>query len=61
MTEETLKHLSLDGLYDLMLLSITALLEAVEKKDEAGTVARKKQVELLQSVIRAKKIQLSRS
>ena len=55
MTDQTLKHLDMDGLLDLMLLSIKDLLEAMEKEDEIGTKVRKKQVELLQRLIVKKK------
>ena len=59
MTEQTLKHLAMDGLVDLLLLSVTEFLEALEKKDEIGVRVKRKQIELLQGVIQAKKIELS--
>ncbi len=55
MTEETLKHLAMDGLFDLMMLSVSELFEAMDKKDEIGIKVKKKQLELLQRVIIAKK------
>jgi len=61
MTEETLKHLTMDGLFDLMLLGTKEVLEAIDKKDEIGRRVKQKQLELLQRVIVAKKLELSRS
>ena len=61
MTEETLKHLTMDGLFDLMVLGTKELLEASDKKDEIGIRVKQKQHELLQRVIVAKKLELSRS
>jgi len=55
MTEETLKDLNTDGLFDLMIVSVQELLEAMDKKDEIGVRVKKKQVELLQRVIVAKR------
>lgn len=60
MTEETLKHLSIDGLFDLMLLSVKELLEAMDNNDEIGIRVKKKQVELLQRVILTRKLESSR-
>ena len=54
MTEETLKHLTMDGLFDLMILSTKELLDAMDKKDEIGIRIKRKQVELLQNVIAEK-------
>ena len=60
MTEETLKHLTMDGLFDLMMLNTKELLEAIDKKDEIGIKVKTKQLELLQRTIVAKKLELSR-
>ena len=59
MTEKTLKHLTLDGLFDLLLNSSKELLEAIDKKDEIGIKVKKKKLELLQELIDAKKIELN--
>ena len=61
MTEETLKHLTMDGLFDLIVLATKEVLEAVDKKDEIGLRVKQKQLELLQRVIVAKKLELSRN
>ena len=58
MTEETLKDLNTDGLFDLMIISVKELLKAMDKKDEIGVRVKKKQVELLQRVIVAKRAHL---
>ena len=59
MTEETLKHLTIDGLFDLLLNSSKEFLEAIDKKDEIGIKVKKKQLELLQKLIDARKIELN--
>ena len=61
MTEETLKHVNIDGLFDLMLLGIEELLEAMKKKDPVGIRVKKKQVELLQRVIVTRKAELQKT
>ena len=58
MTEETLKDLNTDGLFDLMIVSVKELLKAMDKKDKIGVRVKKKQVELLQRVIVAKRTHL---
>ena len=59
MTEQNLNHLTMEGLIDLLLLSTSEFLEAVEKKDETGIRVKKDQVDLLHQVIVAKRTELS--
>jgi hypothetical protein len=55
MTEETLKHRTMEGLVDLMLLTTNEFLEAVERRDEIEMRAKKNQVDLLHQIIIAKR------
>jgi hypothetical protein len=54
MTEQTLKYLPIEGLFELLLLSSRELLEAMDKKDDIGIKIKKKQMELLLKVIAEK-------
>jgi hypothetical protein len=60
MTEETLKHLTMEGLIDLLLLTTNEFLEAVEKKDKIGITAKRNQVDVIHLAIAAKRKELAR-
>jgi predicted transcriptional regulator len=52
---ESLKRLSLDELMDLLMQSTKELVDMIHKEDKAALEAKKKQVQLLQQAIVAKR------
>jgi hypothetical protein len=55
MTEEYLNKLPIDDLFDLLVKSVNELLELHKNQDQLNMILKQKEVELIQSVIVAKR------